>query len=108
TLLLEPLVGVTADDGDLLLMVKPQFEVGKDRLGKGGVVRDPGLWRETVETVAAKAASLGWGALGVTRSQLPGPSGNVEFFLWCRRGSSTLTDGDYARVVGEHSERLEP
>ena len=67
-------------------MVKPQFEVGKDRVGKGGVVRDPELRAEAVAAVAERAAGLGWGARAVARSPLPGPSGNVEFFLWLRRG----------------------
>ena len=66
-------------------MVKPQFEVGKDRVGKGGVVRDPALRAEAVRAVAAAAAALGWGARAVATSPLPGPSGNVEFFLWLRQ-----------------------
>ena len=67
-------------------MVKPQFEVGKERVGKGGVVRDPALRAEAVAMVADAAAARGWGARAVTVSPLPGPSGNVEFFLWLRRG----------------------
>ncbi len=89
-LVLDPLLGVTAPDGDLALMVKPQFEVGKDRVGKGGVVRDPGLRAETVVGVADAAAARGWGAQMVTTSPLPGPSGNVEFFLWLRRGPAVV------------------
>src|SRR5688572_24306652 len=67
-LVLEPLIGVTREDGDLALMVKPQFEVGKDRLGKGGVVRDPVLRAEAVATVAEAAAGRGWGARAVATS----------------------------------------
>jgi 23S rRNA (cytidine1920-2'-O)/16S rRNA (cytidine1409-2'-O)-methyltransferase len=85
-LVLDALIGVTAADGDLALMVKPQFEVGKERVGKGGVVRDLGLRAEAVLSVATASAKRGWGALAVTTSPLPGPSGNVEFFLWLRRG----------------------
>ena len=91
TLVLDAIVSVTGPDGDLVLMVKPQFEVGKDRVGKGGVVRDPGLWASAVAGVADAAEQRGWGAVGVTPSPLPGPSGNVEFFLWLRRGPATLT-----------------
>jgi 23S rRNA (cytidine1920-2'-O)/16S rRNA (cytidine1409-2'-O)-methyltransferase len=91
-LVLDALVGVTAPDGDLALMVKPQFEVGKDRVGKGGVVRDPGLRAEAVVGVARAAAARGWGARMVATSPLPGPSGNVEFFLWLRRGPAALDD----------------
>ena len=98
TLVLEALLGVTRPDGDLALMVKPQFEVGKDRVGKGGVVRDPGLRVEAVLDVAVAAARLGWGARGVTVSPLPGPSGNVEFFLWLRHGPATI-DADLIDAV---------
>ena len=90
TLVLDALIGVTRPDGDLVLMVKPQFEVGKERLGKGGVVRDLGHRADAVETVARAAASRGWGARAVTTSPLPGPSGNVEFFLWLRAGEDEL------------------
>ena len=99
TLVLDALLGVTADDGDLALMVKPQFEVGKDRVGKGGVVRDRDLWVEAVADVAAAARARGWGTRAVTPSPLPGPSGNVEFFLWLRRGEGVLPDDDRDAVV---------
>ncbi len=87
---LDALIGVTVPDGDLALMVKPQFEVGKDRLGKGGVVRDLGHRADAVTAVADSAAGRGWGARAVTTSPLPGPSGNVEFFLWLRAGDAEI------------------
>jgi 23S rRNA (cytidine1920-2'-O)/16S rRNA (cytidine1409-2'-O)-methyltransferase len=115
TLVLDALIGVTVPHGDLALMVKPQFEVGRDRLGKGGVVREPELWLDAVRTVAAAAEERGWGARGVARSPLPGPSGNVEFFLWLRRGPGVLDAADMRTAVlagsaGESapSERLDP
>ncbi|GAA1536883.1 TlyA family RNA methyltransferase [Nocardioides humi] len=112
TLVLDALLGVTRPDGDLALMVKPQFEVGKDRLGKGGVVRDPELWVETVLGVAHAAAERGWGARAVTASPLPGPSGNVEFFLWLRHGPATVDDASVAEVVrrgtSDPDERVTP
>ncbi|WP_433120241.1 TlyA family RNA methyltransferase [Micromonospora sp. CA-246542] len=86
-LVLPALAGCTRDDGDLALMVKPQFEVGKERVGAGGVVRDPALRAEAVLDVAAAAATLGLGLADVAASPLPGPSGNVEFFVWLRRGA---------------------
>ena len=89
-LVLDAVIAVTSPDGDLALMVKPQFEVGKERVGKGGVVRDPALRAEAVVAVADAAAHRGWGARAVAVSPLPGPSGNVEFFLWLRRGPATL------------------
>ena len=66
-------------------MVKPQFEVGRERLGSGGVVRLPALWVDAVVGVARAAAELGLAVRDVVRSPLPGPSGNVEFFLWLAR-----------------------
>lgn len=98
-LVLDALLGVTAPDGDLALMVKPQFEVGKERVGKGGVVRDPEVRAEAVLEVAAAALSRGWGVQQVAPSPLPGPSGNVEFFVWLRRGPSRVDDEQVREVV---------
>ncbi len=113
TLVLDALLGVCAPDADLALMVKPQFEVGKDRVGKGGVVRDPALRAEAVATVARAADQRGWGALAVAASPLPGPSGNREFFLWLRRGPAALSAEDVDAVVrspvpGVPGERVDP
>ncbi|MDQ4103651.1 MAG: 16S/23S rRNA (cytidine-2'-O)-methyltransferase, partial [Actinomycetota bacterium] len=87
-LVLPALVACTAPEGDLLPMVKPQFEVGRERLGAGGVVRDPVLRARAVLDVVATAADLGIGLVDATASPLPGPSGNVEYFLWLRRGAT--------------------
>jgi 23S rRNA (cytidine1920-2'-O)/16S rRNA (cytidine1409-2'-O)-methyltransferase len=112
-LVLDALLAVTAPDGDLALMVKPQFEVGKDRVGKGGVVRDPALRTEAVVNVAQAAAERGWGVRMVTPSPLPGPSGNVEFFVWLCRGPARVEAAEIAAVVhggavpGVASERVD-
>jgi 23S rRNA (cytidine1920-2'-O)/16S rRNA (cytidine1409-2'-O)-methyltransferase len=114
TLVLDALIGVTRPDGDLVLMVKPQFEVGKERLGKGGVVRDLGHRADAVATVAQAAAGRGWGARGVITSPLPGPSGNVEFFLWLRAGETELDrdaiEAEVARsaALGVAGEKVNP
>ncbi|MBI3688280.1 MAG: TlyA family RNA methyltransferase [Actinobacteria bacterium] len=89
-LVLPALVACTEPDGDLLPMVKPQFEVGRGRVGAGGVVRDPALRAGAVLSVADAAWRLGYGVAGVVASPLPGPSGNVEYFVWLR------TDADPA------------
>jgi 23S rRNA (cytidine1920-2'-O)/16S rRNA (cytidine1409-2'-O)-methyltransferase len=86
TLALPALLRCTVEDGDLVPMVKPQFEVGKERLGSGGVVRDPEQRAEAVLGVITAAAEIGLTAKGVVASPLPGPSGNVEYFVWFRRG----------------------
>jgi 23S rRNA (cytidine1920-2'-O)/16S rRNA (cytidine1409-2'-O)-methyltransferase len=97
-LVLPALSACTAPGGDLALMVKPQFEVGRERVGSGGVVRDPALRAEAVLDVAAAAQDLGLGVAGVTASPLPGPSGNVEFFVWFRRDASPA-DAEHVRAV---------
>jgi 23S rRNA (cytidine1920-2'-O)/16S rRNA (cytidine1409-2'-O)-methyltransferase len=89
-LVLPALVRCARPGADLLPMVKPQFEVGKERLPSGGVVRDPRLRVEAVRQVAEQAAGLGLGVQAVTASPLPGPSGNVEYFLWLRSGAPAL------------------
>ena len=91
-LVLPALVRCARPDADLLPMVKPQIEGGKDRLPAGGVVRDPVLRADAVRRVAEQAAGLGLGVRGVTASPLPGPSGNVEYFLWLAAGAPPLDD----------------
>jgi 23S rRNA (cytidine1920-2'-O)/16S rRNA (cytidine1409-2'-O)-methyltransferase len=82
-------------------MVKPQFEVGRERVGKGGVVRDPALRAGAVQTVAEAAAAHGLGVGGVTASPLPGPAGNVEYFVWLRAGAPPLDSAALDRAVEE-------
>ena len=81
-LVLPALSACMREGADLLPMVKPQFEVGKERLGSGGVVRSPELRAEVTLSVAVAAMKYGLSTKGVVASPLPGPSGNVEFFLW--------------------------
>jgi 23S rRNA (cytidine1920-2'-O)/16S rRNA (cytidine1409-2'-O)-methyltransferase len=100
-LVLPALVRCATPDADLVLMVKPQFEVGRERLGSGGVVRSPALRAEAVRAVAERAAALGLGVLGVTASPLPGPSGNVEYFLWLRAGAPPLDPAELDRALTE-------
>jgi 23S rRNA (cytidine1920-2'-O)/16S rRNA (cytidine1409-2'-O)-methyltransferase len=100
-LVLPALTACARPDADFLLLVKPQFEVGKDRVGAGGVVRDPDLRREAVAGVAGAAGGHGLGVAGVVASPLPGPSGNVEYFLWLRRDAPPLREGELRRAVEE-------
>ncbi|MFC7876412.1 TlyA family RNA methyltransferase [Isoptericola sp. NPDC057391] len=86
TLVLGPLAAVLPPQGHALLLVKPQFEVGRERLGSGGVVRDAGLHAEAVLAVVRAAAGHGLRACAVVPSPLPGPSGNREYFCWFRPG----------------------
>jgi 23S rRNA (cytidine1920-2'-O)/16S rRNA (cytidine1409-2'-O)-methyltransferase len=87
-LLVGPLVSVTRDDGWLLMLVKPQFEVGRELLGKGGVVRQPAHQAQAVSGVINAAEEYGWRGVAAVPSQLPGVSGNREFFVLFRRTES--------------------
>ena len=99
TLVLPALVSVSKPNADFLVMVKPQFEVGRERLGAGGVVRDPELRRAAVQEVADSAYDMGLGCLGVVASSLPGPAGNVEYFLWLRRGNVELSSDELEAAI---------
>lgn len=84
TTVLPALSRVCSTDGDMVLMIKPQFEVGKENLGKNGVVRDPQQHVEAVHKVTSAAWDLGWGTQALAPSPLPGPAGNVEYFCWLK------------------------
>ncbi|WP_320537977.1 TlyA family RNA methyltransferase [Pseudarthrobacter sp. IC2-21] len=85
TLVTHPLAVCTRPGGDLVLMVKPQFEIGKDRLGRTGVVTSERERRMAVEKVANAALDAGLDLCGLAASPLPGQDGNVEYFLWIKR-----------------------
>ena len=81
-----------APGGELLALVKPQFELGRGRVGKGGVVRDPADRRDAVLGAARAAADQGLAVRGVATSGLPGPKGNMETFVWAADGGEGLAD----------------
>lgn len=95
-LVLPALTAIVATDGDLVVMVKPQFEVGRAGIGKGGVVTDPDQRTAAVWHISQVAEELGWGARAIAPSQLPGPAGNREYFLWLRAGPSAITRDEVA------------
>lgn len=79
-------LNLTAPGAHLIALIKPQFEVGKGRVGKGGVVRDPDLHKEVCERIEAWLGALdGWTVLGVTESPIKGPEGNIEFLICGKR-----------------------
>ena len=103
TVALPALLAAVATDGNLLCMVKPQFEVGRERLGSSGVVTSPALRAEAVLQVADAARRLGGVVRGVVPSPLPGPSGNREYFLWLRpaSGDEAAAGGHGAGAAGQ-------
>ncbi len=85
-IVLPPVAALLARPADVVALVKPQFEVGKGKVGKGGVVRDPALHASVIDDVRRAAAEIGFGERGFVESPLLGPAGNREFFLWWRIG----------------------
>ncbi len=98
-LVMPALTACCRGDGDLVLMVKPQFEVGREQLGKNGVVRDPALHTQAVVDVCHAAWTEGWGTRALAPSPLPGPAGNVEYFCWLRSDADPVDPADAAAAV---------
>jgi 23S rRNA (cytidine1920-2'-O)/16S rRNA (cytidine1409-2'-O)-methyltransferase len=89
-------------DGTMVLMVKPQFELPRDEVPRGGVVREPNAWAAAMHSVAGRYAELGWGLHAAVVSELAGPKGNREFFLHLRRSS----DGDSTQIINAAAARV--
>ncbi len=98
-LVLPTLHALTAGAADGVLLVKPQFEAGRDDVGRGGVVRDPAVWTRVLREVGAAAAALGWPCVGVTASTLPGPAGNIEFLVHLTPDLTRVVDLDVLIAV---------
>lgn len=101
TLVLPALVGIARPDADFVLLVKPQFEVGRDQVGAGGVVRAPQARAAAIRKVTDAAHGLGLGTIAAVPSPLRGPAGNREYFVWLRAGAPPLDDADLAALVAE-------
>ncbi len=99
TKILGAVLGAAAPDYDCLAMVKPQFEVGRERVGKGGVVRDAALRRDALVSVARAGFEHGASVGGFASSGLPGPKGNVETFVWLRSAGESIDFEAAARAV---------
>jgi 23S rRNA (cytidine1920-2'-O)/16S rRNA (cytidine1409-2'-O)-methyltransferase len=111
---LPTLRAVLAADAEAVVLVKPQFEADRGDVGKGGVVRDPAVWRAALGRVAASAAAVGWAVVGATVSPLRGPAGNVEFLLHLAGRPTAAVAETAAKVLdravaeGERLRRGEP
>jgi 23S rRNA (cytidine1920-2'-O)/16S rRNA (cytidine1409-2'-O)-methyltransferase len=100
-LVLPALAALTRNGGDLVLLVKPQFEAGRESVGRGGVVRDPAARAAAVRAVADAGQALGLGVAGLCPSPLPGPAGNLELFLHLRAGAGPLDEADLEAALAE-------
>jgi 23S rRNA (cytidine1920-2'-O)/16S rRNA (cytidine1409-2'-O)-methyltransferase len=87
TLVAQGITNVASDDADLALLVKPQFEVGKDHVGRTGLVTDPDLHQRAIDAVVAEFNMFGWHLRQTVESPVVGGDGNQEFFVWLRKKS---------------------
>jgi 23S rRNA (cytidine1920-2'-O)/16S rRNA (cytidine1409-2'-O)-methyltransferase len=79
-------------DGEIIALIKPQFEAGRDKVGKKGVVRDPQVHQDVIESVLLECVSLNVFPVGLTYSPIKGPEGNIEYLLWIKKFSQEQTD----------------
>ena len=90
TLILGPVANVLTDEGEILALIKPQFEAGREQVGKGGVVRDPDVHRRVIEKITDYARELSLESQGTVESQLTGPAGNKEFFIYLKKAEQDI------------------
>ena len=93
------LSAVGGDATDYVLLVKPQFEVGREDVGKGGLVKDPALHARAISGVVEALAGHGVGAVGAVASPMTGAKGNREFLLWARQGPTMLGSAEIVEVT---------
>lgn len=96
---LGPVHDLLEDGGEMLALIKPQFEVGKGRVGKGGIVRDPALHREVLLRIWEETHRMGLSPQGVASSAIPGAKGNREFFLYLKPGAASQDARDVVEAV---------
>ena len=112
TKVLEPIRNYLQENGQIVALIKPQFEAGREQVGKGGIIHDPAVHRSVLVHTMAALREDGWSVLGLTYSPIKGTSGNVEFLLWAGRkkagpdGTGEDPDRMAARVVAEAHENL--
>ncbi len=87
TKILEPAYALLKEGGQMICLIKPQFEAGKEKVGKKGVVREPSIHKEVIEKVLVYAKSISFSILGLTFSPIKGPEGNIEYLMWIQKGS---------------------
>lgn len=106
-IILPVLYPLLCDGGDAVCLIKPQFEAGKDKVGKKGVVRDPEVHREVVESVTAFAAATGFSVLHVDFSPIKGPEGNIEYLMHLRKEKeNSFTDINIPNLIQTSHEAL--
>ncbi len=93
---------MVSPEGDMVALVKPQFEAGRDRVGKNGVVRGPDIHADVLSAVAGTVEGLGWTVRGMTWSPVKGPKGNIEFWIWSSRHGDAAVSSPHEVVTAAH------
>jgi 23S rRNA (cytidine1920-2'-O)/16S rRNA (cytidine1409-2'-O)-methyltransferase len=106
-LILPALRPLMKEDGQLVCLVKPQFEAGREKVGKKGVVRDPAVHQEVVERFYAQAEQFDFSVKGMTFSPIRGPEGNIEYLGWLAVGAGNSVSVDFAQLVQQSHNTLE-
>lgn len=103
-LVLSPVAALLKPEGEMVCLVKPQFEAGKDRVGKKGVVRDPAVHADVLREFLRYAPECGFGVRGLDFSPIRGPEGNIEYLAWLKRGAESIPEPDIdALVAASHA-----
>lgn len=105
-LILPPLCALLRERGHVAALVKPQFEAGREKVGKKGVVRDPAVHREVLERFLEHARDAGFTVLGLTYSPIRGPEGNIEYLGFLEKGPGTPVEFDLEALVAESHNTL--
>lgn len=106
TLILPVLANILGEDGRIVTLIKPQFEAGRDQVGKHGVVRDPVVHVRALAGIRDFAETIGWGARRMTYSPVTGPKGNIEFLAELLPGPGKVTDSGIQALVDEAHRQL--
>ena len=106
-LVLPAVAALLKEDGDVLSLIKPQFEAGREKVGKKGVVRDQAVHREVLESCLAFARTAGFTVMGLDYSPIRGPEGNIEYLAWLKKGVHEAASVDCAAVVEASHRQLE-
>lgn len=107
-LILPPLKAVLKEDGRVVCLIKPQFEAGREKVGKKGVVRDPAVHEEVIAAIMDTAKSLGFSVEGLSWSPIKGPEGNIEYLLYlCNGHTHEEPDIDIKEIVGKAHQELD-
>ncbi len=104
-LVLKPIYTILTENGEAVCLIKPQFEAGREKVGKHGVVRDISVHLEVVEEITEFAKSIGFAIAGLSFSPIKGPKGNIEYLLYLKKGGESTTP-DYAEIVRMSHELL--